>query len=266
MARRYDVNANPIFTWRRDPRYRPAADAGEAPSFLPVEAAPDPPPRPEPSGAPDRDRAVERPPGKRIRIVRRGCAVPGCPGTGRTIPAPLSTLVWLACGVTDMRKGFPGLAAQADRVLEAEPWSGICSCSPDAGRPDQDDLAGRPGDVPVRQASGAPPFLVAVDVGRQGDGFGGVGALVRAGPVHEVACLCRMCCGGTRRSTFPQGRSRSVNGPVGGPPAHKKVEGVTVCPCTVFRDVVSVAARTPPSTRASIQGALNAPRGSGQTG
>ena len=34
------------------------------------------------------------------------------------IPVPSSTRVWLACGVTDMRKGFPGLAAQAERVLK----------------------------------------------------------------------------------------------------------------------------------------------------
>ena len=40
------------------------------------------------------------------------------------IPVPSSTRVWLACGVTDMRKGFPGLAAQAERVLEADPYSG----------------------------------------------------------------------------------------------------------------------------------------------
>jgi len=33
-------------TWRRDPRYKPAADAEEAPSFLPVEVVPDPPPEP----------------------------------------------------------------------------------------------------------------------------------------------------------------------------------------------------------------------------
>ena len=40
------------------------------------------------------------------------------------IPVPSSTRVWLACGVTDMRKGFPGLAAQAERVLEADPHCG----------------------------------------------------------------------------------------------------------------------------------------------
>ena len=53
VARRYDVNANLIFTWRRDPRYKSAADAEEAPSFLPVEVVPEPSPRSEPSGASD---------------------------------------------------------------------------------------------------------------------------------------------------------------------------------------------------------------------
>ena len=52
VARRYDVNANLIFTWRRDPRYKPAADAVDAPSFLPVEVVPDPPPEP-PAGSSD---------------------------------------------------------------------------------------------------------------------------------------------------------------------------------------------------------------------
>ncbi len=41
------------------------------------------------------------------------------------IPVPSSTRVWLACGVTDMRKGFPGLAAQAERVLKADPHCGV---------------------------------------------------------------------------------------------------------------------------------------------
>ena len=33
------------------------------------------------------------------------------------IPVPLSTRVWLAAGVTDMRRGFNTLAAQAEKVL-----------------------------------------------------------------------------------------------------------------------------------------------------
>jgi len=40
------------------------------------------------------------------------------------IPVPASTKVWLACGVTDMRKGFAGLSALAETVLRGDPYSG----------------------------------------------------------------------------------------------------------------------------------------------
>ncbi len=39
VARRYDVNANMVFKWLRDPRFKPPED--ELPSFLPVEVLPD---------------------------------------------------------------------------------------------------------------------------------------------------------------------------------------------------------------------------------
>ncbi len=39
VARRYDVNANMVFKWLRDPRFKPLED--ELPSFLPVEVLPD---------------------------------------------------------------------------------------------------------------------------------------------------------------------------------------------------------------------------------
>ncbi|MDE0039125.1 MAG: transposase [Gammaproteobacteria bacterium] len=42
VGRRYDVNANLIFKWRRDPRYRPMDDGEDAPSFLPVEVVAEP--------------------------------------------------------------------------------------------------------------------------------------------------------------------------------------------------------------------------------
>ena len=53
VGRCYDVNANLIFKWRRDPRYRPAGDGEGAPSFLPVEVAPEPssPPSPPPAAS-----------------------------------------------------------------------------------------------------------------------------------------------------------------------------------------------------------------------
>lgn len=38
------------------------------------------------------------------------------PGTG--------VRVYLACGVTDMRKGIQGLAAAAQQVIRQDPWSG----------------------------------------------------------------------------------------------------------------------------------------------
>ncbi len=40
------------------------------------------------------------------------------------IPVPVSTRVWLAAGVTDMRKGFAGLSALTEQVLRQDPYCG----------------------------------------------------------------------------------------------------------------------------------------------
>ena len=40
------------------------------------------------------------------------------------IPVPSNTRIWLAAGVTDMRRGFNTLAAQVEKVLEEDPYSG----------------------------------------------------------------------------------------------------------------------------------------------
>lgn len=40
------------------------------------------------------------------------------------IPVPAQTRIWLAAGVTDMRKGFNGLSALAEKVLRQDPYSG----------------------------------------------------------------------------------------------------------------------------------------------
>ena len=40
------------------------------------------------------------------------------------IPVPLNARVWLAAGVTDMRKGFAALAAQAEQTTQQDPFSG----------------------------------------------------------------------------------------------------------------------------------------------
>ena len=38
------------------------------------------------------------------------------------IPVPMDTQVWLAAGVTDMRKGFAALAAQAGQMTQQYPF------------------------------------------------------------------------------------------------------------------------------------------------
>jgi transposase len=40
------------------------------------------------------------------------------------ISLPASTSIWIAAGVTDMRRGFTGLSAVAQTVLEQGPFSG----------------------------------------------------------------------------------------------------------------------------------------------
>jgi transposase len=37
---------------------------------------------------------------------------------------PAGVRVYLACGVTDMRRGFDGLAAQVQMILQLDPYSG----------------------------------------------------------------------------------------------------------------------------------------------
>ena len=40
------------------------------------------------------------------------------------IPVPSNTRIWLAAGVTDMRKGFGGLSMLVQQALEEDPFSG----------------------------------------------------------------------------------------------------------------------------------------------
>lgn len=40
------------------------------------------------------------------------------------IALPADTRIWIAAGVTDMRKGFTGLSATVQTVLEKQPFSG----------------------------------------------------------------------------------------------------------------------------------------------
>ena len=40
------------------------------------------------------------------------------------IDLPAGTKIWIAAGVTDLRRGFDGLSAQVQNVLHEQPFSG----------------------------------------------------------------------------------------------------------------------------------------------
>src|ERR1700746_1425558 len=40
------------------------------------------------------------------------------------IPLPTGTQIWVACGATDMRRGFDGLAMLVQEVIRRNPYSG----------------------------------------------------------------------------------------------------------------------------------------------
>ena len=71
------------------------------------------PTRPEPDRRVDGIIEVELPTGVKLRLT--GAVVIGIPGNVR---------VYLACGVTDMRKGFDGLAARIQLTLQLDPHGG----------------------------------------------------------------------------------------------------------------------------------------------
>jgi len=48
---------------------------------------------------------------------------------------PAGTKIWLAAGITDMRRGFDGLSAQVQTVLQQQPFSGhVFKCPLDCTR------------------------------------------------------------------------------------------------------------------------------------
>jgi transposase len=46
------------------------------------------------------------------------------------IPIPSGTQIWVACGATDMRRGFDGLAMMVQDVLKRSPYCGQSVCVP----------------------------------------------------------------------------------------------------------------------------------------
>ena len=99
VGRRYDVNANLIFKWRRDPRFRRAGDGEAETSFLPVEVVPEPLSRPSVAPA-----ALDGRKRWRWRAAQRSCA-----------------------------RDFQGSRRWSSRCSRRIRTAGICSCSRAAG-------------------------------------------------------------------------------------------------------------------------------------
>ena len=116
------------------------------PSFVPVRI--EPPPQPAQAEGPPTTQ-VARPTGARRRtsvvevtlgngrslkvdesIDPRALArlVAALDGGGIMITVPAGVRIYLACGVTDMRKGFDGLSMMAQNVLKQDPFSGSIFC------------------------------------------------------------------------------------------------------------------------------------------
>ena len=69
VARRYDVNANQVFNWIRDPRFGPGDVAVSDVTFLPVEVVAEPEPRSLVSVDPGGSIEIELANGHRLRVI-----------------------------------------------------------------------------------------------------------------------------------------------------------------------------------------------------
>jgi transposase len=69
------------------------------------------------------------------------------------IDLPTGTKIWIAAGVTDMRRGFDGLSAQVQTVLNEAVLRSCLRLSRTQRRHRQDFVVGRLQPVSVRQAS-----------------------------------------------------------------------------------------------------------------
>ena len=69
------------------------------------------------------------------------------------ITPPAGTRVWLAAGVTDMRKGFDGLAMLVQEKLQRDPFGGQIFVFRGAARISGQSAVGRPGALSIREAA-----------------------------------------------------------------------------------------------------------------
>jgi transposase len=132
IARAHGVNANQVFNWRKLYHAGRLNDKAHATELLPVQISgasrPEYPLPERPAIAPVFSGSIHIEVG-RARIRVEGSVNPEnlrmvLEPTRPVISLPSNTSIWIAAGVTDMRRGFTGLSAAAQTVLEQNPYSG----------------------------------------------------------------------------------------------------------------------------------------------
>ena len=126
VARAHGVNANQVFKWRRAFERGELVEACSA--LLPVSISH--PTERAPEAGTEAPQVQEASSGA-IHIddqhrerCRRGAGALDSGELQPVIDFPAGTRIWIAAGVTDMRRGFQGLSAQVQTVLEQQPYSG----------------------------------------------------------------------------------------------------------------------------------------------
>jgi transposase len=121
VALAHGVNANLVRKWIE--KSRPSTQAEADVSWLAV--VPDTPPPATRASTPRGEIEIELP--APVSWCAAGGSGGARAGAGESVPmirpGP-GTCIWLACGFTDMRRGFDGLAALVQSQLEQDPFSG----------------------------------------------------------------------------------------------------------------------------------------------
>jgi transposase len=132
VCRMHGISSGQLYTWRRQFRTGEltgcAGDAGPTGwatggTFATGRSGTNPSASQSADGRRDRGGAALGGEAADHRCGRRDGAAPGVVGTF-VIGIPGNIRVYLACGVTDMRKAFDGLAARVQTVLQLDPHGG----------------------------------------------------------------------------------------------------------------------------------------------
>jgi transposase-like protein len=126
LALSHGINANLLRRWiSQHDATEPASSAESRAALLPVTTTP--------AKAPAREQDCQGSieivfacdgPGQRLRGSTDIECGAGAPGTQSVIALPVGTRIWLAAGVTDMRRGMYGLAALVQTVLLENVYGG----------------------------------------------------------------------------------------------------------------------------------------------